>query len=186
MVTTIIAIYGAVVATLSLLLTGWIFVSSGPKVQTEASLYRPSADKPDGWRIYLHVWNTGRQSIKVDIRGLILAELESPPDKWQLSLRKRKPTLGQLGHLALKWDGPEFPIMLAAHSGEHWRGISPAIANSEFLAFFSDYLGTAIPRSDPPTKLLILLEVGGRRKIEVPVADRPTRVVKRQAKPPSQ
>src|SRR5215469_9936647 len=62
-ITTILAVYGSVVATGSLVLTAWIHIASGPKIQAQAELCPPlSKDEDDGWSLELHVWNAGRQS----------------------------------------------------------------------------------------------------------------------------
>jgi hypothetical protein len=151
--TAVVAVYGAVVATLSLALTGWIFMSSGPKVQAEASLARPSITPTGRWHVYLQVWNTGRQDIKIEFRPLILDH-----------------HTGRVYALRLNWEGPEVPMMLPAHSGDHWFGRAPDSGNDEILAVYNDYLGVDSPPAQPP-KLRVLIQVGGRRVISVPVVE---------------
>ena len=47
MATTIIAIYGAVLATLSTLLGAWYFLHSGPRLQAEAIAFYPRDEHDD-------------------------------------------------------------------------------------------------------------------------------------------
>jgi len=74
MVTTIIAIYGAVVATASTALGVWYFLRNGPHLQAEAYIL-PEADE-NGYAqdkdtlIVLRVWNSGRGEVTVDIPGV--------------------------------------------------------------------------------------------------------------------
>jgi hypothetical protein len=172
-ITTILAIYGAIVATLSLALTGWTFIASGPKVQAEASLERPVTDNPDGWYISLRVWNTGRQAIKVNFHGLTLRELTPSTSKRKLAVGKTASRRGKTASIQLDWNGPEVPLMLSAHSGENWFGRSPSVENRDILAYFTGHLGKAAPDPTRPIKLSILLQIGGKRVTSVPVTDIP-------------
>jgi hypothetical protein len=152
--TIVVAVYGAAVATLSLLLSGWIFVSSGPKVQAQAFLARPTITPSGKWHVSLQVWNTGRQDIKLDFFGLTLDQSEVLPP-------------GKIYALQLKWEGPKTPMMLAAHSGEHWFGRAPKTGNDDILAAFNNYLGARGP--DGLTKLHMFIQVGGKRMVKVVV-----------------
>lgn len=76
MVTTIIAIYGAVVATVSTLLGAWYFLYNGPRLQAEANVYPPVEENDDElddeWFISLRVWNTGRAEVTVNITSIMI------------------------------------------------------------------------------------------------------------------
>ena len=71
MVTTIIAIYGAVVATVSTLLGAWYFARSGPSLQAQASVDPVAIGEEidrewdDIRHILLEVWNAGRAEVTV-------------------------------------------------------------------------------------------------------------------------
>src|ERR1700723_1259460 len=105
MVTTVIAIYSAVVATASVLFGGWVYISGQPRVQARAYLSRNRDGDSCNWHIALRVWNTGRQSIKLSIMGLTLTE-------------RREFVPYRTSGLRLDWEGAEVPLMLAGYSGE--------------------------------------------------------------------
>lgn len=130
--------------------TGWIFIYSGPKVQAEAYYY--TSMNTDKWVISLKVWNTGRQDAKIKIIDVYFDE--------QKKTYRLKP----------RWDGPETPMMLAAHSWESWHGVPPAdvTKTAELPARINKYTGTMPPNSDKRLDLFILLEVGGKRGMKVP------------------
>jgi hypothetical protein len=70
-ITTIIAIYGAILSTVSALLGAWYFLRSGPRLQAEAYVFPPVGENweefNDNSLIELHVWNAGRGEITVNI-----------------------------------------------------------------------------------------------------------------------
>jgi hypothetical protein len=163
-ITTILAVYGAIVATGTLLYSIRVFNYSGPKVQAEAYLHYPPKDDPNNWHIFLRVWNKGRQAIKVTDNGLTILERSLSHEKWI-------PPPGKTGSLQLEWDGPEFPIMLEGHSGERWFGRAPATGEPESLALFTDYLGMPEPDPHRQFELWVILEIGGKQMLIVPVGD---------------
>lgn len=140
MVTTILAIYGALVATASLAVTGWTFVASGPRLQATAHVWPPLVDEGaddwgHDWTVYLDVWNTGRGEIKLDVEGgLVLAEQ------------------GSHTFDPVDWHGPDLPMRLPGHSGEHWIG----------TGFDLRALLQGPPES---AELTLTLEVGGKREM---------------------
>lgn len=81
MVTTIIAVYGAVVATASTILGARYFARSGPSLQAEASVdpvaigEERDRDWNDIEHILLQVWNAGRAEVTVDIMRLMQKSL---------------------------------------------------------------------------------------------------------------
>jgi len=146
MATTIIAIYGAVLATLSTLLGAWYYLHSGPRLQAEAvAFYSLCKDDDDDWPadesfISLHVWNTGRGEITVRFRCMMFHHGESL-------------TLLPLG--CIDYYGPEEPIRIPGHHGEKWN---------------IDHLDIKTPVTTSGT-LTITLEVGGKREKDVRVLD---------------
>jgi hypothetical protein len=159
MFTTIIAIYGAVVATVSTLLGLWYFARSGPKLQAEATV-DPVAIGEDINRpwddieyILLRVWNTGRAEITVQINHLMFnhgrKHLGFP--------RQGSEFIGDKGKLRIGIDGPEVPIRIPGHSGEYW--------------LIEGGFDTRSAAPYTPATLSIALEVGGRRIVDVPVLD---------------
>ena len=165
MVTTIIAIYGAVVATVSTLLGAWYFARSGPSLQAEANVDVDSKEENDGeWGnnslILLQVWNAGRAEVKVEIIRLVI--------QTNKRLHLAYPFAGGgPDYVPPELDGPELPIWIPGHSGERWL------------------IGGIDPRSglnEPWTSatLSVSLLVGGRRFVEVPVQDGTYRRIKRR------
>jgi hypothetical protein len=141
--TMILAIYGAVVATASALLSAWIFRASGPRLQAQAR-FQPgivtSKDTDTGDRtLIVKVWNTGRSSIKVDLEGLTI----------------RHPS-GAETFIPMYWHGPDLPIWIPGHSGEEWW---------EDVARVSDYLEAPFESNE------ISIDVigGGNRRCEIKV-----------------
>jgi hypothetical protein len=170
MVTTIIAIYGAVVATVSTLLGVWYFARSGPSLQAEASV-DPVAIGEEidrDWDniecILLQVWNAGRAEVTVDIMALMV----HLGNNHQVALPFINPY-----YEAPDLDGPELPIRIPGHSGERWLigGIDPR---------------RSIDRPWTSATLSVKLMVGGRRVVDVPVQDGSYRRIKRRfiLKPP--
>jgi hypothetical protein len=149
MATTIIAIYGAVLATLSTLLGAWYYLHSGPRLQAEAVAFYPlDEDDYDDWPvdksfIMLKVWNTGRADITVHFRCMMLYH--------GISL-----TLLPLG--CIDYDGPEEPIRILGHSNKKWK------------IHHLHHLNIKEPVTTSGT-LTIKLEAGGNREIDVPVFD---------------
>jgi hypothetical protein len=119
MVTTIIAIYGAVVATVSTLLGAWYFARSGPSLQAEASVDPVAIGEEidrewdDIEYILLQVWNAGRADATLDIMALVI----STSNNYHLSYPFRG---GNLDYVSPDLDGPEPPIRIPGHSGERW------------------------------------------------------------------
>jgi hypothetical protein len=105
MLTTIIAIYGAILATASVAVNGWIFIASGPNLQIEAELspYLNEDDSNTVWHLYVQVSNTGRFQGKVGV-----------PDLYGYC--------GQSKILMLDpgWTGPSSPVVIAGGSDEEW------------------------------------------------------------------
>jgi hypothetical protein len=77
MLTTIIAIYGAVVATVSTLLGAWYFTRSGPSLQANANVDSLGIGQKDEWNddrcIILRIWNAGRAEVTVQITALMIS-----------------------------------------------------------------------------------------------------------------
>lgn len=172
MVTTVIAVYGAVVATVSTLLGVWYFARSGPSLQAEASLDPVSIGEEDEWNddrsILLRVWNTGRAEITVQITGLMISHGRN---HWMLHLEGSDFTADK-GKVRIGIDGPEVPIRIPGHDGEFWI-IEGGFDIRSITPFTS---GT----------LSFLLIVGGNRDVKVPVMDGTYRRIKRRyiLKPP--
>jgi hypothetical protein len=105
--TTVIAIYGAIVATFAVLVTVWQFYVSGPRLRAEANLrehFLSEGEEDSGNRVLiLKVWNTGRNPIKVDFDGLTI----------------RSPS-GIETYVPLELIGPALPIWIPGNSGEEW------------------------------------------------------------------
>jgi hypothetical protein len=147
MVTTIIAVYGAAVATMSTLLGLWYFLHTGPRFQAEASVYPPHDvhdafdDDEDAWSIALKVWNTGRADFTVNVSSIVVHR-----DKVSSLLLIDEDS----------WEGPDVPVRIAGNSGESWWIRNPSIG---FMA----------RDSSTPAKLSVALEVGGKREIDIPV-----------------
>src|SRR5437867_1911956 len=75
MVTMIIAIYGAVVATASTALGAWYFLYSGPRLQAQAIVYSEKengGEWDDDSTILLNVWNTGRAEVTMNIMYIMI------------------------------------------------------------------------------------------------------------------
>jgi hypothetical protein len=145
MATTIIAIYGAVLATLSTLLGAWYYLHSGPRLQAEAIARYPLDEDDDDWPvdesfIVLHVWNTGRTEITVSFLWMTFHHGKS---------------LMSIPRSNIDYDSPEEPTWIPGHSAEVW---------------FIDHLDIKTPVTTSGT-LRIKLEVGGKREIDVPVLD---------------
>lgn len=147
MVTTIIAVYGAVVATASTALGFWYFLYSGPRLQAEASVFPRADDRgyptDDEWNIVLRVWNTGRAEVTVTITSIMIHNGKSTV---ALIIGKEC------------WEGPDVPIRIQGHSGESWWIEKFDIRSIMKEEFFSVKLGIA-------------LEVAGKREREIPVLD---------------
>jgi len=156
--TTIIAIYGAVLATLSTLLGAWYYLHSGPRLQAEA-IARYPLDEDDGYEsavdepyIVLHVWNTGRAEITVRFLWMTLHHGKS------LMLFPRE---------CIDYDSPEEPTWIPGHSGETW---------------FINHLEIKTPVTTSGT-LTIRLEVGGKREMDVLVLDGMIRPDRKRRRP---
>ena len=174
MVTTIIAIYGAVVATVSTLLGAWYFTRSGPRLQAQASVdpvaigERIDKEWDDISNILLEVWNAGRAEVTIDISSLMI----NPGNNYHIvcpfqPCEDPSPDYDPLLNDPPDLDGPELPVRIPGHSGERWLigGIDPR------------------PRIDRPwtsATLTVVLEVGGRRIVKVPVEDGTYRKIKRR------
>lgn len=148
MATTIIAIYGAVLATLSTLLGAWYYLHSGPRLQAEALARYPLNEENeenddsliDESYIVLYVWNAGRHEITVRLLWMTLHHGKS------LMLISRK---------CIDYDSPEEPTWIPGHSGETW---------------YINHLDIKTPVTTSGT-LTITLEVGGKREKDVKVLD---------------
>jgi hypothetical protein len=147
MVTTIIAIYGAVLSTVSTLLGIWYFSFSGPRLQAEASIFSPISEdaeqRESDWCIELRVWNTGRGEVTVNIDYVVI---HYDDDKTNLLLTNRD------------LDGPDVPIRILGHSGESWT-----VDLSDIRSMIGHPFVTAT--------LSVVLVVGGKREVDVPVSD---------------
>ena len=146
MATTIIAIYGAVLATLSTLLGAWYYLHSGPRLQAQA-IARYPLDEDDGYEsavhepyIRLYVWNAGRTGITVSLLWMELHHGKS---------------LMIFSYEGIDYDGPEELAWIPGHSGERWY-----IRHLE--------IKTPVTTSGP---LTIRLQVGGKREKVVKVLD---------------
>jgi|ERR1039457_3253635 hypothetical protein len=169
MVTTIIAVYGAVLATVSTLLGIWYFARSGPRLQAQASV-DPVAIGEDIDRewddvryILLEVWNAGRAEVTVDITSLMI----HLGNNYHIGHPFQNREGARSGYDPPELDGPELPIKIPGHSGERW------------------FVGGIDPRSmitEPWTTatLSVMLTVGGRRTVNVPVEDGSYRRIKRK------
>jgi hypothetical protein len=140
-----------------MLLSGWIFLASGPKVQAQAD-YLIQSDGGGIWFMGLEVWNAGRQDIKVDILSLH-ALWKSDSGEWWKADSEEDPTKSYIYVWLKPWDGPVVPMMMAAHSGESWE-----LDLSEEERPFGP-TGVAAPI---PDQLWIELVVGGKRSMNVP------------------
>ncbi len=157
MVTTIIAIYGAVVATVSTLLGAWYFARSGPGFQAEASVDSVGIGEENKWDdtrcIVLRVWNAGRADVTVRITYLMISDGNR---HWGLPL-EGSDFIGGQGEVLIGIYGPEVPIRIPGHDGEFWiidggfdiRSITPLTSGT----------------------MSFLLIVGGNRDVKVPVMD---------------
>jgi len=147
MVTTVIAVYGAVVATASTVLGVWYFLYSGPRLQAEANVYPPTDEDGylanDEWRIVFRVWNTGRAEITVNITSIAIHH-------------DGQITLLLIGNE--DWEGPDVPVRIQGHSGESWWIENFNVEDIVKAPFKSAKLGVSI-------------EVGGKREIDIPVLD---------------
>jgi sigma-70-like protein len=147
-VTTVIAIYGAVLSTVSALLGAWYFLRSGPRLQAEAIAVSQSlTTRFENWTIQLRVWNAGRADITIDLHSLIL-EFDGLP-----IVLSRDDSAFAYGDMRSGIHGPAVPIRIPGHSGESWR---------------IDRLDLQFTAS---AKLSVMLEVGGKRGVKVPVLD---------------
>ena len=166
MATTIIAIYGAVVATVSTLLGAWYFARSGPSLQAEASVdpvgigEEIDRDWDEIESILLQVWNAGRAEVTVELMSLVIHT-----NNYHMScpFGGRNPDYDPPD-----LDGPESWIRIPGHSGERWliSGIDPR---------------SKIDEPWTSATLSVKLLVGGRRFVDVPVQDGSYRkIVKRR------
>jgi hypothetical protein len=147
MVTTVIAIYGAVVATVSTLLGAWYFLYSGPRLQAEAYVYPPvegnDGELDDEWFVALRVWNTGRAEVTADIKDIMIRH----DNDWTGLLLA-----------GADLDGPEVPARILGHSGASW----------EIPHFDIQYI---VRRPFTSATFTVTLEVGGKREVNVSVGD---------------
>ena len=122
---------------------------------------RLNKDDPEDWYVSLDVWNRGRQDIKIDFYGLYLAKpMKSLP--------------GLYYSLRLEWNGPEVPMILAAHSGDHWSGRPTVFAEgNRLLAAYNEYINSAITSPAQQSEFYLGVEIGGSRPLRVPVAISP-------------
>jgi hypothetical protein len=159
MVTTIIAVYGAVVATVSTVLGAWYFARSGPSLQAQASVGPEAIGKETNreWNeieyILLQVWNAGRAEVTVDITYLMVHLGRNYHVGYPFEIEGTTPDYDPPD-----LDGPELPIRIPGHSGERWLigGIDPR---------------RAIDEPWTSATLSVTLQVGGRRIVDVPVED---------------
>jgi len=169
MVTTIIAIYGAVAATVSTLLGAWYFARSGPSLQAQASVDSVAIGEEidrewdDIRHILLQVWNAGRAEVTVDISSLMI----NPGNNYHVICPFQGCEDARPDYNPPDLDGPELPVRIPGHSGERWL------------------IGCIDPRSviDRPwttATLSVMLIVGGRRIVKVPVEDGSYRKIKRR------
>jgi hypothetical protein len=167
MVTTIIAIYGAVVATVSTVLGAWYFLYSGPRLQAEADVDPGEIDREwdDIRYILLQVWNAGRAEVTVDITALMINPGNNYYIGYPFDHKRCISGEGRPDYVAPELDGPELPIRIPGHSGERWviRGIDPRRAINEPWT---------------TATLSVILLVGGRRTVDLPVLDNSYRRVK--------
>ena len=110
MITTALAIYGAVVSTTSVLLSIWFFKAAGPRLQAQATFEPPvliedetEENESEDRTLILKVWNTGRHPVKVDLGGLTVRHGS-----------------GSETYTPMNWQGPDLPIWITGHSGEEW------------------------------------------------------------------
>jgi hypothetical protein len=149
MMTTIIAIYGAALSTVSALLGAWYFLRSGPRLQAEAYLPEWEGLDDDEALIMLRVWNAGRGEITVNI-----LDVTQHRGKDEIAVLLSSHEL----------NGPEVPIRLPGHSGQEWSiELQDAISSQPSV----------------PTTLSFSLLVGGNRHVDVPVMDGMPRRAKR-------
>lgn len=143
MIITIIAIYGAVLSTVSALLGAWYFLRSGPRLQAEAYVWPPAGweELDDDTLIMLRVWNAGRAEITVNILDVTTHRGKD-----------KAATLFDRDDL----DGPEVPIRVPGHSGEEWSLELHSMADLH---------------PSVSTTLSVSLLVGGNRYVNVPVLD---------------
>jgi hypothetical protein len=138
-VTTIIAIYGAVLSTVSALLGAWYFLRSGPRLQAEAYVLAWGKLDADALLV-LRIWNAGRAEITVNIIDVT--------EHYQ---RKESIHIAPLGG---SLHGPEVPFRLPGHSGEEWEIELQGVVNLH---------------PSEPIRLSVSLLVGGNRHVNVPV-----------------
>jgi hypothetical protein len=158
MVTTIIAIYGAVVATASTALGAWYFLYSGPRLQAEAIVYSEKengGEWDDDSTILLNVWNTGRAEITMNIMYIMINHDNDCKTAWPF---ERTGT-----HLR----GPEVPMRIPGHSGETWK-----IQGLDLPSMIDEPWTSAT--------LSVLLMVAGSRTVEIPVWEDSYRRTKRR------
>jgi hypothetical protein len=171
MATTVIAIYGALLATVSTLLGAWYFMRSGPSLQTEASVDPVSIEEEgmdrewnDDRCLLLRVWNTGRADVTMQLTRLVIHDGNEnrviPLQGSEFISRHHN------GEVRIGIDGPEVPIRIPGHDGEFWR-----------------IEGGFDIRSITPSRSVTLsfgLMVGGNRDVTVPVMDGTYRRIKRR------
>jgi hypothetical protein len=169
MLTTIIAIYGAVVATASTALGAWYFARSGPRLQAQPSVdpvaigERIDKEWDDISNILLEVWIAGRAEVTVDISSLMI----NPGNNHHIICPFEGCEDASPDYELPDLDGPELPIRIPGHSGERWLigGIDPR---------------SRINEQWTSATLTVVLEVGGRRIVKVPVEDGTYRKIKRR------
>jgi hypothetical protein len=147
MATTILAIYGAVISTASVLVGAWIFRASGPRLQAQAKFqphFLDGQEEDSGDRtLIVKLWNTGRDATKVDLEGLKIMHRN-----------------GGSTFIPMYWHGPELPIWIPGHSGEEWWESVADLAGQLELPFEANKV------------LVELIEGGNReREIKIPISE---------------
>jgi hypothetical protein len=151
MLTMIIAIYGAVTATASIIFTAWSFWASGPRLQVEARLLPRMLmpdESDDGRRTFsIRASNTGRLPIKFDILNV--------------DIRIQTSFIGDVSYAdKIRWHGPALPASIPAQSGEEWNTTL-------------GHLGSQGTASLESTKIVVRTMTGGHkiRTIEMPASN---------------
>jgi hypothetical protein len=139
----IISCFATVISAGSLIVSILSFRSAGPRIFGRA--YLISSDNQH-FKLMIELYNAGRTELMVDVLGLRL-------DWWWSSRRSYR------DKLPLDLKGPGLPLSLKSYSGEIW----------EALGDTGDDIAKKISPGEPTAGAWVLVKVGGRRLIQIPV-----------------
>jgi hypothetical protein len=139
----IISCFAAVTSAGSLIVSILSFRSAGPRIFGRAYLI-PSDNQH--FKLMVELYNAGRTELIVDILGLRI-------DWWWSDRRQYR------DKLPLDLNGPQLPVSLKSYSGEIW----------EALGDTGDDIAQKVSPGEPIAGAWVLVKVGGRRLIQIPV-----------------